>query len=291
MSKDLDFKRDKDIARDFLPNFADANGEPKYMKTLVLRLNKCFALDELRICFSLDKEFSQAIDEWIDVAITKRVPKLELNLSSPHGYFGPKIKLLVLNVPHLVELSYKGGIAECLHDFLNQVSCYLPQLRALTWSFAARLMQILEFGAYPKLVKLKELVLNILIGRDDESLLGYVSLIEASPHLERCVLKLEWETHPTINGGEARSSVKCSHKYLKVVEMAGYYGGTSDFALAMYFIENAVALDKVVIDPCCQYSHWIRSPESTKCDELAGRSRACRQFQGKVPMGVELVLL
>lgn len=105
------------------------------------------------------------------------------------------------------------------------------------------------------------------------------------------LLQLDWETHPTINGGEARSSVKCSHKYLKVVEIAGYYGGTSDFELAMYFIENAVALDKVVIDPCCQHSHWIRSPESTKCEELAGRSRAYRQFQGKVPMGVELVLL
>ncbi|XP_058223298.1 uncharacterized protein LOC131333015 [Rhododendron vialii] len=156
MSKHLDFNRDKDIARDFRPNFADANGEPKYMKT--------------------------------------------------------------------------------------PVSCYLPQLRALTWSFAAPLM-------------------------------------------------LEWETHPTINGGEARSSVKCSHKYLKVVEMAGYYGGTSDFELAMYFIEIVVALDKVVIDPRCQYSHSIRSPESTKCEELAGRSRAYWQFQGKVPMGVELVLL
>lgn len=76
--------------------------------------------------------------------------------------------------------------------------------------------------------------------------------------------------------------------------MAGYCDGTSDFELAMYFIENAVALDKVVIDPRCQYSGWIRSPspKSTKCEELAGRSRAYQQFLGKeLPSKVELVLL
>ncbi|KAG5542396.1 hypothetical protein RHGRI_022062 [Rhododendron griersonianum] len=318
----LDFYGTKAKGKINLPYDEVQVERPKYVEwvTQVLRLNKCFTLDELRIHFSLDYEFSQAIDKWIDVAITKRVPKLELNLSSLRGhnvqflinailfhpgfffpvlytgvgcslsnssklsslgsshvvgftiplkhlevktclnikaieicntnlisfsYFGPKIKLLVVNVPHLVELPYKGGVAECLHDFLNQVSCYLPQLRALTWSFAAPLM-------------------------------------------------LEWETHPTINGGKARSSVKCSHKYLKVVEMAGYCDGTSDFELAMYFIENAVALDKVVINPCCQYSGWIRSPspKSTKCEELAGRSRAYQQFLGKeVPSKVELVLL
>ena len=63
------------------------------------------------------------------------------------------------------------------------------------------------------------------------------------------------------------------------------------FELAMYFIENVVALDKVVIDPCCQYSRWTHSPKSTKCEELAGRSRAYQQLHKKVPSEVELVLL
>lgn len=84
----LDFYGTKAKGKINLPYDEVQVERPKYVEwvTQVLRLNKCFTLDELRIHFSLDYEFSQAIDKWIDVAITKRVPKLELNLSSLHGH-------------------------------------------------------------------------------------------------------------------------------------------------------------------------------------------------------------
>lgn len=84
----LDFYGTKAKGKINLPYDEVQVERPKYVEwvTQVLRLNKCFTLDELRIHFSLDYEFSQAIDKWIDVAITKRVPKLELNLSSPRGH-------------------------------------------------------------------------------------------------------------------------------------------------------------------------------------------------------------
>jgi hypothetical protein len=46
-----------------------------------------------------------------------------------------------------------------------------------------------------------------------------------------------------------RKAVNCPHYYLKVVEIGGYYGGSSAFELAMYFIENAMILEKIIIDP------------------------------------------
>ena len=73
--------------------------------------------------------------------------------------------------------------------------------------------------------------------------------------------------------------------------MAGYYGGTSNFELAMYFIENAVALEKIVIDPRSQAlgeHHWT---EFDTLYEHAGRTSAHQQLEGKVPSKVKLIIL
>jgi hypothetical protein len=43
--------------------------------------------------------------------------------------------------------------------------------------------------------------------------------------------------------------VNCPHYYLKAVEIGGYYGGSNAFELAMCFIENAMKLEKIIIDP------------------------------------------
>ncbi|KAG5567825.1 hypothetical protein RHGRI_003118 [Rhododendron griersonianum] len=66
--KDLDFNRDKDLARDFLSNFADANGEPKYMKTLQDVANhkiKAIQIDleDLFNYKDLDEEFLRRVTE------------------------------------------------------------------------------------------------------------------------------------------------------------------------------------------------------------------------------------
>ncbi|KAJ0888132.1 putative FBD domain-containing protein [Helianthus annuus] len=50
-----------------------------------------------------------------------------------------------------------------------------------------------------------------------------------------------------------RISAPHVHKHLKrLEEMSGYYGRISDLELAVYVIDNAAALKKIVIDPCCQ---------------------------------------
>ncbi|CAA3003795.1 DNA replication licensing factor MCM7 [Olea europaea subsp. europaea] len=65
---DLDFKRDKDIAKDFLLNFADPNGEAKYMKTLQDVANRStkavqIELEDLINYKDLDEVFLRRVTE------------------------------------------------------------------------------------------------------------------------------------------------------------------------------------------------------------------------------------
>ncbi|RWR94283.1 DNA replication licensing factor MCM7 [Cinnamomum micranthum f. kanehirae] len=66
--KDLDFSSDKALARDFLTNFADANGESKYLNILQDVANRKFRaiqidLDDLFNYKDLDEEFLQRVTE------------------------------------------------------------------------------------------------------------------------------------------------------------------------------------------------------------------------------------
>lgn len=89
-----------------------------------------------------------------------------------------------------------------------------------------------------------------------------------------------------------RYAAKCPHRCLKLVEIVGYYGRTCDDEFAMYFIENAVSLKKMVIDP--RHQILERSPtrnEQIKKEEAAARRTAKKQLEGKKPPGVQLLIL
>jgi 5-formaminoimidazole-4-carboxamide-1-beta-D-ribofuranosyl 5'-monophosphate synthetase len=89
-------------------------------------------------------------------------------------------------------------------------------------------------------------------------------------------------------------AVKCPHYHLKVVEIGGYYCGSSDFELAMYFIDNATTLEKIIIDPRYQSTwHSITRIEKEEEQELEQtiRHRAKRQLESKVPPRVKLEIL
>ena len=88
-----------------------------------------------------------------------------------------------------------------------------------------------------------------------------------------------------------KRATKHPHKHREVVEIVGYYGHTSDVELVVYFIDNAKALHKIIIDP--RYQVLERTPIGNiqLKKEKAARDCAKKQLEQRTPEGVELVIL
>lgn len=220
----------------------------------------------------------------------------DINLVS-FSFFGTKVDLLLKNVPLLTEISIAGYISQGVYNnSFGMLSCCLSQLEF----FTLRIFEVEGLDknlVVPKFPKLKHLVLEVGAWEEDRSLLMLTSLIKASPLLQKIVLQLMWvSVKPKRSGREVRRCDKCPLQYLKVVEFYGYYGRTSDLELAIYFFENAVALEKVIIDPREQYYVNLPRPQGpTPPDiiemEQTARDLAKQQLKGKEPAQVELVIL
>lgn len=124
--KDIDFSAEKELAKDFLSNFPDSNGEPKYMRILQEVANRKFRaiqidIEDLFSYAELDEEFrnrvqentrryigifADAIDELIpepteaftdddhDILMTQRSDDVPENMDGPdpHQKMPPEIK-------------------------------------------------------------------------------------------------------------------------------------------------------------------------------------------------------
>ncbi|KAL3523991.1 hypothetical protein ACH5RR_016825 [Cinchona calisaya] len=205
------------------------------------------------------------------------------------SYLGANINLIINNVPMLDEVSIGEGYSGLENDVFSQLSGCLYQLQILTLDIY-RPEENIKMLAFPELPNLKQLILKVGAW-DDDCLLEFTSLVRACPNLYRFVLQLIWMS-PSKRRRKIRRAAKCPHQYLKLVEIVGYYGRTSDDELAMYFIENAVALQKIVIDP--RHQILERTPirnDQIKQEEATARNTAKKQLEARRPPGVELVIL
>lgn len=105
-----------------------------------------------------------------------------------------------------------------------------------------------------------------------------------------CILQLIWMS-PAKRRRKVRQVAKHSHKHLQLLEIVGYYGRTSDVELAVYFIENAVSLQKIIIDPRYQVLERTPIDNDQVKKEKAARCCAKKQIEPRTPQGVELVIL
>ena len=84
---------------------------------------------------------------------------------------------------------------------------------------------------------------------------------------------------------------ECQHKYLKVVKIAGYSGRICEFEFVTYLIKNAVALEKILIDPRHQIVNGTPLASAEFKKEQTSRLHAKRQLEAEVPLTIELVIL
>ncbi|CAI9096215.1 OLC1v1032303C1 [Oldenlandia corymbosa var. corymbosa] len=133
----------------------------------------------------------------------------------------------------------------------------------------------------PELSKLKHFTL-LASAASDHSLLPFTSLIRASPNLEKFTLKLNW---PFISGREHRNTSKKGESFplqhLKIVEICGR---RTEVELVEFFLQNAVALERIVDQPFPGCLPRIG-------EEKTSRKLAKEQLVGIVPSHVELVII
>ncbi|KAF7851130.1 hypothetical protein BT93_L4442 [Corymbia citriodora subsp. variegata] len=86
-------------------------------------------------------------------------------------------------------------------------------------------------------------------------------------------------------GRELERVVRPLHQYIKEVEFYNYYGRPCDYELVNYFVENAIALEKLVVNSC---DEGYFSGRMIKVKEP--RERAVQQLKGKLPSRIELVI-
>ncbi|KAG5562605.1 hypothetical protein RHGRI_005362 [Rhododendron griersonianum] len=205
------------------------------------------------------------------------------------NYVGVKTNLFLENVPSLVDdvrigdgmvTSYFGG---SMNDSFSLLSCCLKTL-----TLKPGIVGFVHPEWLPKLYALELLIVEITASRDT-SFLNYATFIEVAPHLQKFAFQAAWELNLSVSKRKVRRCIRhFHHRCLKEVRLGGYYGRKSDVEVAIHFLENAVALEKMIINPRDE-SPFL--PDYAFLRQRAARSRAKQQLDGIVPAGVKLVIL
>ncbi|XP_071923899.1 F-box/LRR-repeat protein At3g58900-like isoform X3 [Coffea arabica] len=304
----------------------------EWVDKVLLQSDKSLALDDLRVAFCLDNFYGDKIHKWLQHAFARRVQRLELNVfadddpassqesytfhyelfclssgQSQPGYseihHHAQIGFKSLRALSLKSLNVTGEVLEfflinCpfLERLVVEASSVLINLRVCGPSIALKYLE--EKGIVhelPQLTNLKEFVL-IASASKDRSLIGFTSLIRASPNLEKFVLKLEsWWGDMVRGDRKLKKAASFPLQHLKVVELLGYYGRRSELELVEYFLENAIVLEKLIIDPRdpCNVT-WPKTRKERKQEkkqEKLARICAKQQIEGLIPSHIEFSIL
>lgn len=88
-----------------------------------------------------------------------------------------------------------------------------------------------------------------------------------------------------------KAAIKCRLHHLKVVKLWGFYSGAAHVELVRYFLENAIALEKIIFDPRTPMpTRFPLDPLFVKKAQTA-RNLAKLHLEGEVPPDIELVIL
>ncbi|KAI7741284.1 hypothetical protein M8C21_021612 [Ambrosia artemisiifolia] len=204
-------------------------------------------------------------------------------------YCGDEIELRLADLPKLKELDIGEVSVGLENNVFSQISSCALSLQVLVLDMWCP-QKSLDVNAIIKLPNVKKLML-VMGAEEDDCLLEFTSIAQACPSLETFSISLQWYT-PTKRRRKVRRVASAHvHEHLKLLEIIGYYGRISDLELAVYAIDHAAALKKIVIDPCCHASGGDFTREDFAKKQQAARSSAKRQLTPLLPPGVDLAIL
>lgn len=228
-------------------------------------------------------------------------PKLEIiDILAPKlltfYYNGDPIQLHLRNAFLLSEVTVGGNCNEEPIDYafhaLSEYYSQLKYLRVMTKLYTnevATILQDLQLNVVippvSNLTRLKHLVLTIY-ARKTQSLLGWMTLLEASPVLQKITLELS--TYSAIPGiPQPHTPRKCSSarplECLKTLEVYGFVGRHVDLEFVTYVLENAIVLEQVILD---FNGLDIFDPDL----DLSFSMPVARRLRKKLPRGAELII-
>ncbi|KAI3783518.1 hypothetical protein L1987_42602 [Smallanthus sonchifolius] len=204
-------------------------------------------------------------------------------------YFGPEVEFHLTDLPKLKELDIGEVSLGLENNVFSQISHCALYLQVLVLDMWAP-QKSLDVNAIIKLPNVKKLML-VMGAEEDDSLLEFTSIAQACPSLETFSISLHWYSPMKRRRKVRHVAAPQLHQHLKLLEIIGYYGRISDLELAVYAIDNAVALKKIVIDPSCHAFGEDLTKDDCLKRQPAARSSAKRQLTPILPPGVDLVIL
>lgn len=209
-------------------------------------------------------------------------------------YEGQRIQLDIRNAPLLSKVSIGGGGEDPIAYAFDSLSDYFSQLKYLNVvtriylkgpAIDADLPMNMVVPRVSSFMNLKHLKLTIY-ARPYQTLLGWITLIEACPVLQKLTLELSTrnifplELDGTLEERCNAGSLGC----LKTLEFCGFVGRRIDLEFATHVIRKAVALELVVIDFKIAHYSRIFNPD---LDASKARALGLGEI---LPPGAKLVL-
>ncbi|KAJ9539827.1 hypothetical protein OSB04_026333 [Centaurea solstitialis] len=292
-NKIFDRKRGSSLKRH---SFNDPLMEIKFLKSLILRfvdvdddgikiiLNNCLVLEHLSIVYSCklvkpEIRGKGLVLKNLDIESCSQLESVEIcdsNIVFFNCLGASSVTLRFDNLQKLEKICIdKRHSWKDVNDMFCQISC-VPYLQVLELTLYC-VEGGIELHPFPMLQKLEQLIIKVS-EKDEDGFFVLPSLLEACPNLQSLtIMRFSWPIGEKPNRG-VRQMAKEPHQSLEVVKMVEYHGWTSDGELFMYFIQNCVALKKLVIKP-------------TRRDQSTARYHAQQELKPRTPVGVELVIL
>ncbi|CAI9116942.1 OLC1v1018238C1 [Oldenlandia corymbosa var. corymbosa] len=122
--------------------------------------------------------------------------------------------------------------------------------------------------------------------------ISWLSCLLASPNLEKFILDLDWRYLRFRWGRKHKRGVNFPLEQLREVELHGYCGRIAEVELVEYLLENAIALQRIVVDPRHQpFCRGVVAARDKPKEQGNARNFAKDQLEKLVPSHVELVIL
>ncbi|XP_058200021.1 F-box/FBD/LRR-repeat protein At5g53840-like isoform X2 [Rhododendron vialii] len=178
-------------------------------------------------------------------------------------YIGRVKSFTFLNVPQLekVHIRFMCAYLNGTRYMFNGLANDLPQLQTLSL-----VLTTVELLPVPTSIRrfnhLKQLELFV-VKSSDFNLLSLTSLLNAAPLLQKFHVSLYWGRFT----GPRREQLYSKHVHfqLKEVEVHGFLGSSDEMELAIYLLNNAVSLERMILSPQRRLYHGGGKWTSSTC--------------------------